>query len=95
MSGDKDPVALMAQANKTIEDFVATQKKLHEEIKAQSDGTATDVKAAVKMSEELAAKLSGFSNQLLDIEQKMTDAADAAMPTIRTFTSASCSRSML
>lgn len=68
-----DPQELMAQATKTIEDFVASQKKLHEEVKAMAEGSATDVKAAVTMSEGLAKKLEGFSNQLLDIEQKMAD----------------------
>lgn len=69
----QDPAKLVKQASDAIEAFKATQKELKTELKTMAEDNGKVSAQALAKANELAEKIAGFSNQMIDIEQRMAD----------------------
>lgn len=67
-----DPVKLVQDISAQIEGIKAENLKINEAMKIAIESHGADAKAAVKAAEDSAAKVAAFSENLLDIEQKLT-----------------------
>ena len=61
-----DTVKAVAQMGETIDKFKETQTALLEEIKATTEGSSAEVKAAVARAEEGAKEIKGISAQIVE-----------------------------
>lgn len=73
MKPEKDPAELVTQATQAIESFKASQKELEKDLKDTVKSNGETSAQALAKANDLAEKISGFSAQLLDIEQRMAE----------------------
>lgn len=67
-----DPVKLVQDISVQIEGIKAENQKINDSMKIAIESQGADAKAAVKVAEEAASKVSAFSANLLDLEQKLS-----------------------
>lgn len=70
---EKAPAELVTQATQAIESFKASQKELEKDLKDTVKSNGETSAQALAKANDLAEKISGFSAQLLDIEQRMAE----------------------
>ena len=66
-----DPIKLVEGINASIETMKADNAAIMAKLKEANEATGSDAKAAVAKAEELALKIQGQANQILDLEQKL------------------------
>ncbi len=69
---DKTPADQLAEINGAIKAFKDTQAQLTDELKKGVEASGKDSSAALAKANELAEKIGGIANQILEIEQKTT-----------------------
>lgn len=84
MTKPQDPAQLVQQATDAIESFKASQKELESALKEQVKSNGEASAQALAKANELAEKLSGFSNQIIDIEQRIADNVKAGKAPMET-----------
>lgn len=66
-----DPVALIGDINAAVEGMKATNAQMNDSLTGLINQNSDDVKSAVAKGEALAEQMSGFSNQIIELEQKL------------------------
>lgn len=79
-----DPVKLVQDITAQIDGIKAENAKINDALYKAATGAETDAKAAIKATEDSAAKVAALSANLLDIEQKLADKVQKGEASVNT-----------